>query len=200
MSTEWVLAAVPTYGPWLVALVTFLSCLALPVPASIVMLVAGGFAAAGDLALWQVAAAALAGAVLGDQTGFWVARLGGRPLVERLAPEGPRAVAIDRARAQLAARGIAAVFLTRWLVSPLGPYANFVTGAAGYPWVPFTAAGIAGEAVWVGLYVGAGYAFGDDLEAAAAMAGSGLGLLATGTVTLGLGWWLLGLARQNGQG
>jgi membrane protein DedA with SNARE-associated domain len=53
------LAAVPTHGVWLVAAVTFLSCLALPMPASLVMLTAGGFAAAGDLDLWQVLGAAL---------------------------------------------------------------------------------------------------------------------------------------------
>jgi len=196
--TEWVLAAVPAYGPWLVGLVTFLSCLALPVPASIVMLVAGGFAAAGDMALWQVALAAFGGAVLGDQTGFWAARAGGAPLIAQIAPDGPRAAAIAQARAWLVAKGLLAVFLTRWLVSPLGPYANFITGAAHYPWVPFTAAGAAGEAVWVGIYVGAGYALGGNLEAATALAGSVLGLLAAGTVALGLGWWLLRLARREG--
>ena len=76
--TDWLLAAVPGYGPWLVAAVTFLSCLALPVPASLLMLAAGGFAAAGDLALWQVAGGALAGAVAGDQAGL-LGGAGGRP-------------------------------------------------------------------------------------------------------------------------
>ena len=33
--TEWLLALVPTYGAWLLAGVTFLSALALPVPCSI---------------------------------------------------------------------------------------------------------------------------------------------------------------------
>lgn len=54
------------------ALVSFLSCLALPVPASVVMLAAGALASAGDLALAPVALGALAGAVPGDQAGiFW---------------------------------------------------------------------------------------------------------------------------------
>ena len=54
--TETVLALVPSYGLLLVALGTFFSCLALPVPSSLIMLSAGGFAAAGDLVLWQVGA------------------------------------------------------------------------------------------------------------------------------------------------
>lgn len=61
--TDWLLGMVPTYGGWLLALSTFLSCLALPIPASLLMLVAGGFVAAGDLTLVGSTGAALAGAV-----------------------------------------------------------------------------------------------------------------------------------------
>ena len=59
--TDWLLALVPTYGLWLIAGTTFASCLALPIPASVIMLAAGGFAAAGDLVLWQVVVSALSG-------------------------------------------------------------------------------------------------------------------------------------------
>lgn len=193
---DWALAAVPTYGPWLLAVVTFLSCLALPVPASLLMLTAGGFAAAGDLALWQLAGGAVAGAVAGDQTGYWIARKGGAGLLDRMA-SGTRAKLLHRATAFIAARGSIAVFLSRWLVSPLGPYANFVTGATRFGWVPFTIAGVLGELLWVGLYVGAGYAFGGNLEAATQFAGSILGLMAAGTVALGLGWWLWHLGKRD---
>ena len=59
--SNWFMALVPTYGPWLLGLATFLSCLALPVPVSILMLTAGGFVASGDLSGWQITVAALAG-------------------------------------------------------------------------------------------------------------------------------------------
>ncbi|MCB6177351.1 VTT domain-containing protein [Rhodobacter sp. Har01] len=195
--TDWLLSAVPTYGPWLVAMVTFLSCLALPVPASILMLAAGGFAAAGDLGLWQVAGGALAGAVVGDQTGYWAARAGGPTLLARIAKGDARAPVVEKARTLLAAKGVVAVFLTRWLLSPLGPYANLVTGATGFGWLPFTLAAAAGEAVWVGVYTGAGFAFGGNLQAATQFAGSIIGFLAAGTVAFGLGFWLLSLARSG---
>lgn len=191
------LAAVPVWGPWLVLAVTFLSCVALPVPASILMLAAGGFAAAGDLVLWQVAGAALLGAVAGDQAGFWAARAGGPLLMARLAAQPARAAAIDRARALVQARGLTAVFLTRWLLSPLGPWTNLAAGGAGLGWRHFTLAGVLGEAVWVGLYIGAGFAFGGNLPAATEFAGSILGFLAAGAVALGLGLWLRRLARNG---
>lgn len=195
--TDWILAAVPTYGPWIVALVTFFSCLALPVPASLMMLTAGGFAAAGDVTLASVAGGALAGAVAGDQTGYWAARAGGPALLARVGRDGARAAVVSRATALVAAKGVVAVFLTRWLLSALGPYANLVTGATRFGWLPFTAAGVAGEAVWVGVYVGAGYAFGGNLEAATQFAGSLIGFLAAGAVALGLGWYLLHLIRSE---
>lgn len=195
--TDWILAAVPTYGPWLVGLVTYLSCLALPVPASVLMLTAGGFAAAGDLALWQVGGAALAGAVAGDQTGYWAARVGGPALLDRVAKGPSRTQVVEKARHLVAAKGMVAVFLTRWLLSPLGPYANLVTGATGFGWGRFTLAGVAGEAVWVGVYTGAGFAFGGNLQAATQFAGSIIGFLAAGAVAVGLGYWLVQLARRE---
>ena len=52
------------------------------------------------------------------------------------------------------------------------------------------AAGVAGEMVWVGLYVGIGYAFGANLEAATELASSALGLLAALAALAAFGWWL----------
>lgn len=196
--TEWLLGLVPVYGLWLIALTTFCSCLALPIPASIIMLAAGGFAASGDLVLWQVIAAALSGAVMGDQFGFLVGRRGGAALVDRIGT-GPRAALIGRARALIARRGALAVFLSRWLFSPLGPYVNVIGGAMRQSWGVFTFWGIAGEAVWCGLYVMAGRAAGGNLTAASDMLGSVLGLVATGTAVILLGWWLLTLARRERQ-
>ncbi len=194
--TDGLLAAVPSYGPWLVALVTYFSCLAVPVPASLLMLAAGGFAAAGDLVLWQVAGGALLGAIAGDQTGYWVTRKGGARFLDRMAT-GARAQMVEKAAALIAAKGAIAVFLSRWLVSPLGPYVNLITGATRMNWLSFAIAGTAGEAIWVGVYVGAGYAFGDNLQAATEFAGSILGFLAAGALALGLGWWLLYLAKRG---
>lgn len=192
--TDWLLALVPQYGSLLLAVCTFASCLAVPIPASVLMLAAGGFVAAGDLSLIAAAGGALAGAVAGDQTGYLAARWGGASLLARL---GKSAVPLHKATALLAHRGGVAVFLTRWLFSALGPYINLAAGAAGQPWIRFTLWGVAGEAVWVGLYVGLGYSFTGNLEAASAVAVNILGFLAAGAVALGLGVWLLAVLRAE---
>lgn len=192
--TEWLLGLVPVYGGWLLAVGTFLSCLALPIPASMLMLAAGGFAAAGDLTLAGSAAAALAGAVAGDQTGFFAGRLGGAGLLARL---GERAAPLGRAVDLLARRGGVAVFLSRWLLSALGPYVNVAAGAAGQGWLRFTLWGVAGEAVWVAVYVGVGWSVAGNLATASGMAVDVLGFLAAGAVAIGALWWLVSVMRAE---
>ena len=191
--TDWILAQLPLYGPWLLGLTTFLSCLALPVPSSLMMIAAGAFVASGDLALMPVALAAFGGALAGDQFGFWV----GRRAAHLLPAAGTkRAALVATALASLARHGAVTVFLSRWMFSALGPWVNLAAGASGYPARRFSLADLAGEAVWVTLYIGLGMVFGANLQATADLAGNALGLMAAGAVALGLGLWLLrGLRR-----
>jgi membrane protein DedA with SNARE-associated domain len=195
--TAWLLGLVPQYGLWLLAATTFLSCLALPFPASILMMTAGGFVAAGDLALLPTFAAAAAGGIAGDQLGFWAGRRVGAPLLTRLRRDPARDKLLARAVRMMDRRGIIAVFLTRWLFSPLGPWVNLTAGSTGYRWHRFTVAGVAGEAVWSGLYVGMGYGFAGNIEAASDMLGSALGLLASAAAALILGLWLLSALKSQ---
>lgn len=188
--TEWLLALVPQYGLWLLAATTFFSCLALPFPASILMLTAGGFAAAGDLVLWQAFLAATAGAVAGDQLGYWGARGLGLSFLTRLRTDPARDRLIARADALMDRKGVLAVFFSRWLVSPLGPWVNVLAGSTAYGWARFTAAGVAGETVWAGLYVGTGYGFAGNIQAASDMIGSLLGMVGGAGAVIALGYWL----------
>jgi membrane-associated protein len=193
--TDWLLALVPQYGLWLLAATTFLSCLALPFPASILMLTAGGFAAAGDLVLWQAFLAATGGGIAGDQLGYWAGRGFGARLLARLRRDQGRDRLLARADALMDRRGKLAVFLSRWLVSPLGPWVNLVAGSTGYGWLRFTLTGIAGEAVWAGLYVGTGYGFAGNIEAASQALGSALGMIGGAGAVVALGYWLFSSAQ-----
>jgi membrane-associated protein len=195
--TAWLLALVPQYGLWLLAATTFLSCLALPFPASILMLTAGGFAAAGDLVLWQCLAAAAAGGIAGDQLGYAAGRGLGATFLLRLRTDPARDRLLARADAMMDRQGIFAVFFSRWLVSPLGPWVNLLAGSTRYGWARFTAAGVAGETVWAGLYVGTGYAFAGNIEAASSLLGSALGMIGGAGAVLGLGYWLFGRAQEK---
>lgn len=195
--TDWLLALVPAYGAWIIAAATFLSCLALPIPSSVLMLAAGGFAAAGDLGLTSLGVAALVGAVLGDQLGYAAGRHGGAALLARLEAAPARAPVIARARQMMRRQGAGAVFLTRWLFSPLGPYVNLIAGATGQPLAGFTFWATLGEVLWCGGYLAAGYGFAGNLAAASDFLGAVLGLMASGAVAAGLGGLLWHLAQRD---
>lgn len=195
--TETLLASLPSYGLSLLGIVVCVSCLGAPLPASIVMMLMGALAAAGDFTLWIVIAVALACAVGGDQLGYILGRTAGRRLVPIVARNPARRKAIERAEREMDERGNVAVFLTRWLLSPLGPYLNLMAGASGFSWARFTLASILGEAVWVGLYTGLGATFSDSVTQIAEISGSISGFLAAGAVATILGYKLLQAVRAK---
>ncbi len=196
--TETLFALVSGYGPVIIAAATYLSCLAVPIPSSFVMLAGGAFVASGDLGLAAVAGAAFGGAVLGDQTGYRLGRAGGARLAARIGRHPARAAALDRARATVERWGGIGVFFSTWLLAPLGPWVNVVAGATGMPPLRFTLWDAAGEAVWVALYVGLGYAFAAHVGTLAAILGNGVGALTAAAVTVGLGAMLVRAARRKG--
>lgn len=189
--SEIVLAFAADYGVPLLFVVTFLSCLALPVPSSLLMLASGGFAAAGDLSLPAVMIAAFCGAVLGDNLGYFLAYRMGDALERWLATRPRRAAMKAKAAAYMDDWGGISVFFSRWLVSPLGPYVNYASGLARFDWPRFALWGAAGEAVWVGTYVGLGYAFADNIAAISDLLGNLSGFLAALILALGLMLWLI---------
>jgi len=189
------LSLVVDYGGALLFAVTFLSCLAIPVPSSLLMLAGGGFVASGDLTLIDAAGAAYLGAVLGDQTGFQIGQRAGPMIKVKLANAPKRAALHQKATALTDRHGGTGVFLSRWLFSPLGPYVNFAGGAADLNWLRFTMWAAIGEAVWVTLYVGLGYTFADRITDLADILGNASGFMAAGVVTFGLGYWLLTAAK-----
>lgn len=188
---DFITTLVTDYGVPIVFCVTFLSCLALPVPSSLLMITTGGFAASGDLDPTSVFAAAFVGAILGDNTGYWIARGLGARLEGWLNANPKRAALTSKGRAFMDRRGGSSVFFSCWLVAPLGPYINYISGITRFSWIRFALWGIAGEIVWVGLYVGLGYLFADNISALSSLMGNASGFITALAAVIGLGWWLL---------
>lgn len=195
--SETVFALVAAWGPLVIFASAFLSCLALPIPTSLMMLTGGAFAATGDLTLWQVVAAAWIGAVLGDQAGYAIGRFGGTPLVERLARAPARAAVLTRARALVDRRGGIGVFLSTWAVAPLGPWVNFIAGATGLTWARFTVADIVGEVIWVTLYTGLGQVFASNITLVADAMSDIVGLVAALVVAIAAALWIRAVLRAQ---
>ncbi|MCC0019473.1 MAG: DedA family protein [Nitratireductor sp.] len=175
------------YGQPLVFLVPLLSCLALPVPASAIFMLAGTLAAAGDfdfLSLWLTG---FAGAMAGDQIGYLASRHFSSRIQLLARRNNAMQSGLERARKFSDKWGGLSVFFSRWLASPLGPYVNVTSGLTRYDWHKFLAWGAAGEAVWVTLYLGIGYAFSAQAQAIADMIGNAVWLIIAAGVTILLG-------------
>jgi membrane protein DedA with SNARE-associated domain len=192
-----VFALIADYGAYVIFASAFLSCLALPIPTSLMMLTGGAFIASEDLVLWQVVAAAFGGAVIGDQAGFLIGRYGGAPLVRRLARGPKRKAVLGRAQALVDKRGGTGVFLSTWLFAPLGPWVNFIAGATGLGWARFSVWDVAGETIWVAIYVGLGYAFASQVATVASVVGNVAGLLAAFAVAGAMVVWIRGALKAQ---
>lgn len=197
--TETTLDLMTSYGVVILFVVTFLSCLCVPIPSSLMMLAGGSFAATGDLNTTATVAAAYAGAVFGDNTGYFLARTFGRRIDGWLDGNPKRSKLRDSAKSYMERKGPISVFLSCWLVAPLGPYVNLVSGLTRFNWAKFALWGALGEVFWVGIYVGLGYSFSDQITALASMLGNASGFLVAllGVFLLGRWLWRVSEAKQQ---
>src|SRR6185369_966119 len=80
---EWLLDLFARYGYAVVFGGVFLENTGLPVPGETALLAGAALAHFGQLSLLRVIATAIAGAILGDNLGFFIGRRGGRQIAER---------------------------------------------------------------------------------------------------------------------
>ena len=164
-----------------------------PFPDSLLLVAVGSFVAQGELSYWPVIAVGTAGAVAGDNIGYAIGYLGGRPLAARIG--GTQRIV--KAEAFSRKWGGPGVFLSRWLVGPLGPWINLTSGLTAYPWPKFLILDVAGELLWVLIYVSLGRAFSDKVQTIADLLGNLTWVVLGFGTTAFLGWKLFGKARPS---
>jgi membrane-associated protein len=171
--SDQLLAWLLTYGLLVLAPVLAGASLGLPLPASLLLLATGAFAGQGDLALSPLLASGIVAAVAGDLAGYWLGRRGGAAAIERFGHRlGLTRGALQRGERYLARWGGLAVFLTRFLITPLGPAMNIVAGAGRYPLRRFIVYDALGEIVWVLGYIALGYLFSASWDLLASLLGN----------------------------
>lgn len=158
---------------------------------------AGAFAASDDLVLWQVQAAAFAGFVAGDQAAYGVSATGGTKLINKMKVNEKFAALFEKAETLVKRFGMAAIFLSRTIFSPLGPYVGYLSGALRLRWVMFTLASIAGAICWTFAYSLLGFYFASRITQIAGLISNAVGVILAGAAAFGLIWYIVSKWRES---
>jgi membrane protein DedA with SNARE-associated domain len=160
-----VLAAVSQYGAPALFGIAAIAATGAPLPVTLLLLVAGAMVSQGALNFWWAIGVAGAGAVLGDQAGYAIGRWGGTALIARFNSLFGKRAGLASMEARARAWGGPGVFITRWPLSPLGPWINLASGTAGYPWHRFLVWDTLGEFTGAAIYISLGRIFSDHVMA-----------------------------------
>ena len=145
------------YGYLVVFFGVMLESAGVPLPGETVLIAAGALVHRRVLDLGDTLFFGILGAVIGDQIGYWVGRLGGRPFALRwgryafITPER-----LGHAEAFFARHGGRAVFLARF-VTGLRVFGALVAGTSRMPWVRFALYNVLGGTVWATAAISLGY-------------------------------------------
>lgn len=174
--------------------------LGLPVTEDIWLPAGGYLARAGALSLPGVLGAGLAAAVVADNLGYWIGRVGGRPLLDRLGRYLLLTPArLQRAEAFFERYGEAAVFFARfvtWVRFSAGPLA----GVSRMPFPRFFVYNLCASVLWVPAMVIVGYLFAPQLNQVLSVVWRAREVTVVAAILLVLLWAVrAGLRRRRGE-
>jgi len=177
---------ISSYGYLAVFLLVGAESLGIPLPGETALITAGIYAGhTHRLSPWLIFAVATAGAIIGDNLGYWIGEKGGYRLARRYGSK----VRLDERKLKIArylfdTHGGKVVFFGRF-VSILRTYAAFLAGTSKMAWRRFVVANAAGGIVWAGIYTLAAYLAGNALQrVSGAISWALLGAAAAAVVTV----------------
>jgi membrane protein DedA with SNARE-associated domain len=190
------LAAVSLYGgPALFGIVT-IAAIGVPLPITLLLIVVGSMVSQGAMNLWGALGVASAGSILGDQAGYAIGRWGGPAVLTKLSGLFGKRASLQVMEAKARAWGGPGIFMTRWLLSPLGPWVNLASGTASYPWRRFLFWDTLGEITGAVVFVSLGRFFSDSVMALYGVLGDLTWAIAALLAAIILGYQLLAHLRR----
>lgn len=163
--TEILMQCFRQYNVLFLGILMILQGIGIPLSASMVVIACGAFAYTGQFNIVTILLEVWFFAWLGDCAGYFLWKVIGYRLLEKF-PRLNRYFEpkIVKAHNYLDKHGKTAVFLTRFLISPMGPFVNASAGIVNYSAAAFSLFALLGEFFWTSMYIGLGYWFGDSWE------------------------------------
>lgn len=172
-------------------LVTFIAALAVPFPASTSLIAAGSFASLGYMDLYAVLITAMWGNLLGDWTGYLLAYVYGRNVIERIGfgrlLRSSLFLKIERYMQDMPQ---SLIYMTRF-TTEAGPMVNLVSGLTRVPPQTYFLYEIAGEISYVLLYGLSGYYLGTQWEENVSFIAKGALVMISLSMTAGVVQYIL---------
>lgn len=136
------------YGYWAVFAGIAIENTGIPIPGETITIVGGFLAGSGELKYSLVLLTAIAGAVIGDNCGYWLGRLGGWNLLLKLSrffrlPEEE----VFKAKTKFLENGAQAVFFGRF-ITLLRIFAGPIAGIVEMPYLKFLFYNFMGATIW----------------------------------------------------
>jgi membrane protein DedA with SNARE-associated domain len=193
MSLDNIQSLADQYGYWVIFIGVLLENAGIPLPGETITLVGGFLAGSGELNYGLVVGSAIAGAVLGDNFGYWLGRYGGWALLVKFGrlfriPEAH----LERARIQFSENAPKAVLLGRF-VALLRIFAGPLAGIAQMPYPQFLLCNTTGATLWAFAMVTLAYCVGNFVPLAVLIswvAKFAIGMLLIVATWISLSIWL----------
>jgi membrane protein DedA with SNARE-associated domain len=184
-------ALVHSYGYYVIFLLVGVESLGVPLPGETALISGSAYAASGHLSIALVIIAAAAGAIAGDNAGYWIGHAGGHALIRRYG----RLLHVDDAKMNklhgyFERHGAKTVFFGRF-IALLRTWAALFAGAGDMPYKRFLLYNALGGIAWTVSYGLLGFLFAKnlpDLERILGRATWMLGVLAVLVVVAA--WWV----------
>jgi len=190
------LAAVSQYGAPALFGIVAIAAVGVPLPITLLLIVAGSMISQGAMNLWWAIGAAGVGSVLGDQAGYAIGRWGGPAVIAKLSRLFGKRANLEAMETKAMAWEGPGIFITRWLLSPLGPWINLACGTTRYPWHGFLFWDVLGEFTGAAIFISLGRFFSDRVMALYGVLGSLTWMIAALLAAIVLGYQLLAYLRR----
>jgi membrane protein DedA with SNARE-associated domain len=153
------------YGYWVAFFGMMLENAGIPVPAETALIVCSLFASQGTLKIGLIIPIAILGDVIGDNIGFFIGRLGGRPLIQKYG----RYIRLDKDKLEameslFKEKGGRTVFTAHFFATTRIS-AALIAGISHMHYPRFLAFNVAAAVSFITLVAGATFAFGKSLDA-----------------------------------
>ncbi len=136
------------YGYWAVFIGIALENMGIPLPGETIVIVGGFLAGSSELNYGMVLGSAIAGAVLGDNFGYWVGRIGGWQLIVKIGSIFRiQEQQLEQVKDRYSKNAAQAVFFGRF-VTLLRIFAGPLAGITRMPYRQFLLCNLGGAALW----------------------------------------------------